>query len=39
VVVAAKLLGHVCDIGRFASQDHFASYTATASLDASSGNQ
>jgi transposase len=30
VVVAAKLLGHVGDIGRFPSQDHFASYTATA---------
>ena len=39
VVVAAKLLGHVGDIGRFPSQDHFASYTATAPLDASSGNQ
>jgi hypothetical protein len=30
VVVAAKLLGHVGDVGRFPSQDHFASYTATA---------
>jgi transposase len=39
VVLAAKLLGHVGDIGRFPSQDHFASYTATAPLDASSGNQ
>jgi transposase len=39
VVVAAKLLGHVGDIGRFPSQDHFASYTATAPLDASSGDQ
>jgi transposase len=39
VVVAAKLLGHVGDIDRFPSQDHFASYTATAPLDASSGNQ
>jgi len=39
VIVAAKLLGHVGDIGRFPSQDHFASYTATAPLDASSGNQ
>jgi transposase len=38
VVVAAKLLGHVGDITRFPSQDHFASYTATAPLDASSGN-
>jgi transposase len=39
VVVAAKLLGHIGDIDRFPSQDHFASYTATAPLDASSGNQ
>jgi len=39
VLLAAKLLGHVGDIGRFPSQDHFASYTATAPLDASSGNQ
>jgi transposase len=39
VVVAAKLLGHIGDIHRFPSQDHFASYTATAPLDASSGNQ
>jgi transposase len=39
VIMAAKLLGHVGDIGRFPSQDHFASYTATAPLDASSGNQ
>jgi len=28
-VVAAKLLGHVGDITRFPSQDHFASYTVT----------
>ena len=39
VVLAVKLLGHVGDITRFPSQDHFASYTATAPLDASSGNQ
>jgi transposase len=39
VVLAAKLLGHVGDVRRFPSQDHFASYTATAPLDASSGNQ
>src|SRR5829696_1286169 len=38
VIRAAKPLGHVGDIGRFPSQDHFASYTATAPLDASSGN-
>ena len=34
VVLAAKLLGHAGDITRFPSQDHFASYTATAPLDA-----
>jgi transposase len=39
VVLAAKILGHVGDVTRFPSQDHFASYTATAPLDASSGNQ
>jgi transposase len=39
VVLATKILGHVGDITRFPSQDHFASYTATAPLDASSGNQ
>jgi transposase len=39
VVLAAKLLGHVGDITRFPSASHFASYTGTAPLDASSGNQ
>jgi transposase len=39
IILAAKILGHVGDITRFPSQDHFASYTATAPLDASSGNQ
>jgi transposase len=39
VVLAAKILGHVGNVIRFPSQDHFASYTATAPLDASSGNQ
>jgi transposase len=39
VILAAKILGHVGDIRRFPSQDHFASYTATAPVDASSGNQ
>jgi transposase len=39
VVVAAKLLGHVGDIGRFPNQDHFASYTATAPWTPPSGNQ
>jgi transposase len=38
VVLAAKILGHVGDVTRFPNQDHFASYTATAPLDASSGN-
>jgi transposase len=36
-VLAAKLLGHAGDIGRFPSRDHFASYTGTAPIDASSG--
>ncbi|MCD5422445.1 IS110 family transposase [Rhodococcus pyridinivorans] len=36
-VLAAKLLGHVGDIGRFPSADHFAGYTGTAPLAASSG--
>jgi transposase len=39
VILAAKILGHVGNITRFPSADHFASYTATAPLDASSGNQ
>ena len=39
VVLAAKLLGHVGDITRFPSASHFASYTGTATLDASSGRQ
>ena len=38
VVLAAKLLGHVGDITRFPSASHFASYTGTAPLEASSGN-
>ncbi|MEU2336134.1 transposase [Streptomyces sp. NPDC013172] len=33
----AKLLGHVGDVTRFATEHHFASYTGTAPLDASSG--
>jgi hypothetical protein len=32
VLLAAKILGHVGHITRFPSQDHFASYTATAPL-------
>jgi transposase len=38
-VLAAKILGHVGDITRFRTADHFASYTGTAPLDASSGDQ
>jgi transposase len=38
-VLAAKLLGHIGDITRFPSADHFASYTGAAPLDASSGEQ
>ncbi|GAA2656014.1 hypothetical protein GCM10010400_11030 [Streptomyces aculeolatus] len=37
-VLAAKLLGHVGDVSRFPSEHHFASYTGTAPLHASSGN-
>jgi transposase len=36
-VLAAKILGHAGDIGRFASSDHFASYTGTAPIEISSG--
>lgn len=36
-VLTAKLLGHVGDISRFPSADHFASYTGTSPLAASSG--
>ncbi|MFD7409543.1 ATP-binding protein [Streptomyces sp. NPDC059866] len=36
-VLAAKLLGHVGDVTRFPTEHHFASYTGTAPLDASSG--
>ena len=36
-VLAAKLLGHAGDITRFPDRDHFASYTGTAPVDASSG--
>lgn len=37
-VLAAKLLGHVGDVTRFPTEHHFASYTGTAPLEASSGN-
>jgi transposase len=36
-VLAAKILGHVGDIGRFASADRFASYAGTAPIEVSSG--
>jgi transposase len=37
-VVAAKVLGHVGNINRFPTAHHFASYTGSAPLEASSGN-
>ena len=36
---AARLLGDIGDIGRFASRAHFASWNGTAPIDASSGDQ
>jgi transposase len=36
---AARLLGDIGDVSRFASRDHFASWNGTASIDASSGEQ
>jgi len=36
---AARLIGDVADISRFASRGHFASWNGTAPLDASSGDQ
>jgi transposase len=36
-VLAAKILGHVGDVGRFSSADCFASYTGTAPIEVSSG--
>jgi transposase len=36
-VVAALVIGHSGDIGRFASRHHFASYNGSAPLEASSG--
>ena len=36
---AARLLGEIGDIARFASRSHFASWNGTAPLDASSGDQ
>lgn len=37
-VLAAKVLGHVGNINRFPTEHHFASYTGSAPLEASSGN-
>jgi transposase len=36
-IVAALLIGHSGDIRRFASKDHYATYNATAPIEASSG--
>jgi hypothetical protein len=36
---AARLLGDIGDVDRFASRDHFASWNGTAPIDASSGDQ
>jgi transposase len=36
-VLATKILGHVGDVGRFASANHFASYSGTAPIEVSSG--
>jgi transposase len=36
-VVAASLIGHSGDMARFANRDHYASYNATAPIEASSG--
>ena len=39
VVVAAMIIGHTGDVARFASAGHFASYNATAPIEASSGRE
>jgi len=36
-VLAAKIMGHVGDVGRFGSADRFASYSGTAPIEVSSG--
>ena len=38
-VLAAKILGHTGDITRFANADHYASYSGTAPIEVSSGEQ
>ncbi|MFF7234692.1 transposase [Streptomyces sioyaensis] len=37
-VLAAKVIGHIGNISRFPTEHHFASYTGSAPLEASSGN-
>jgi transposase len=36
-IVAAIVIGHVADVRRFPTRDHFASYNGTAPIEASSG--
>lgn len=36
-ILAAKIIGHAGDVTRFGSKSHFASYTGTAPVEASSG--
>jgi len=36
-IVAATIIGHVSDVCRFPTRDHFASYNGTAPIEASSG--
>ncbi|MEU4782180.1 IS110 family transposase [Micromonospora sp. NPDC023633] len=36
-IIAGKILGHVGDVTRFPTADHFASYAGTSPLEASSG--
>lgn len=36
-LIAGKILGHVGDVTRFPTADHFASYAGTSPLEASSG--
>jgi transposase len=38
-ICAAIIVGHVGDVSRFATRSHFASYNATAPIEASSGNK
>jgi transposase len=38
-VLAAKILGHTGNVTRFPSADHYASYTGTSPVEASSGEQ